>query len=104
VKLIAITHCKYDEVDKAGKITQREAQPGEAFDVADKKAAEGLIAAGGAATPEDYERAKAASKTTDERVAELEAENAKLREQIAKSAPTPPETPKTPDGGEKAKS
>lgn len=86
MKLIAITHCKYGQTkDKDGGVKVLEAQPGEAFE-ADADTAQTLIDAGGAATPEDYERAKAAAKSPDERLAELEADNARLREENEKLA------------------
>lgn len=75
MKLIAITAVKYG---KGGET----AQPGEALDV-DTDTAKALIGAGAAATPQDYERARTAAKAPEQRVAELEAENAELRAETA---------------------
>jgi hypothetical protein len=79
VKLIAIVTVKHSVTkDKDGVLTPNQAAPGEAFEI-DDQAAEALIAAGSAATPEDYERASRANRSSEERIAELEAENARLR-------------------------
>lgn len=70
MKLMAITAVK------AG--TGKRVEAGSAFEVDDKLGRQ-LVAAGAAATPENYARAKAASRPDRERIADLEAENAELK-------------------------
>jgi hypothetical protein len=85
VKLVAIVKVNHGQKkDPRGTVEVVSADPGESFDI-DPDTAKILIANGSAATPEDYERAKAATKPAGERMAELEAENAQLREDLAKA-------------------
>jgi hypothetical protein len=66
MKLIAKVNVKHG---KAGET----AAPGEPFEVADDVAKD-LIGAGAAATPKDYEREQRASRSAEDRIAELEQE------------------------------
>lgn len=77
MKLTAISAVKYG---KEGET----AQPGETFEV-DAETGKTLIEGGSAATPADYARAKAASRPDRERIAELEASNATLTEELEKA-------------------
>lgn len=70
MKLMAITAVK------AGN--GKRVEPGATFEV-DDKVGKTLVASGAAATPENYARAKAASRPDRERIADLEAENTELR-------------------------
>lgn len=83
MKLIAKVNVKHGgQKDKNGTMQPSTAAPGEAFDT-DDDTAQTLIASGSAATPEDYERAERASRTAEERIAELEAEKAQLEADLA---------------------
>jgi hypothetical protein len=83
MKLIARVNVKHGQRrEKDGNVSILEAAPGEAFDT-DTETAKTLIAGGSAATPEDYERLASASKSAEERIAELEAEKETLSQENA---------------------
>jgi hypothetical protein len=90
MKLIAKVNVKYGPGD--GKI----AAPGEPFEM-DGETAKALMASGSAATPADYEREQRASQPAEDRIAELEAENASLKEQLAAATAKPDGKPAKPE-------
>lgn len=77
MKLIAITAVKFGPGE--GKLVEA----GNEFDC-DGATGKALLESGGAATPEDYERAKAAAMSDRDRLAALETQNAELAEDNAK--------------------